>query len=65
MNGLKGIEQCLETGSGEIKLESELAAAALKPLQRMLDFAAEQKRRVATSGDIVKDRSLFANVGPA
>ena len=65
MNGLKGIEQCLETGSGEIKLEPELAAAALKPLQRMLDFAAEQKRRVTTSGDIIKDRSLFANVGPA
>mgnify|MGYP002512275782 FL=1 len=65
MNGLKGIEQCLENGTGEIKLEPQLATAALKPLQRMLDFAAEQKRRVATSGDIIKDRALFANVGPA
>lgn len=65
MNGLKGIENCLQTGSGEIKLAPELAKAALKPLQRMLDFAAEQKRRVATSGDIIEDRALFANVGPA
>lgn len=65
MNGLKGIEQCLEKGTGEIKLEPALATAALKPLQRMLDFAAEQKRRVAASGDIVKDRELFNKVGAA
>ena len=43
----------------------ELAAAARKPLQRMLDFAESQKQRVAASGDIVKDRALFANVGAA
>ncbi|WP_019673305.1 quinolinate synthase NadA [Psychrobacter lutiphocae] len=65
MNGLKGIEQCLENGSGEIHLNPELAEAALKPLQRMLDFAAKQKRRVAASGDIVKDRELYKHVGPA
>lgn len=65
MNGLKGIEQCLENGTGEIVIEPELAKAAMKPLQRMLDFAAEQKRRVAASGDIVKDRELFAKVGAA
>ena len=43
----------------------ELAAAAKKPLQRMLDFAELQKQRVAASGDIVQDRALFANVGAA
>ena len=43
----------------------ELAAAARKPLQRMLDFAEAQKQRVTASGDIVKDRELFANVGAA
>ena len=43
----------------------DLAAAAIKPLQRMLDFAEAQKQRVATSGDIVKDRQIFANVGAA
>ena len=43
----------------------ELAAAAIKPLQRMLDFAEAQKQSVAASGDIIRDRALFANVGAA
>ncbi|MGO2213153.1 quinolinate synthase NadA [Psychrobacter alimentarius] len=65
MNGLQGIEHCLTHQSGEILMTPELAAAARKPLQRMLDFAESQKQRVASSGDITKDRSLFANVGAA
>ncbi|WP_350560573.1 quinolinate synthase NadA [Psychrobacter sp. CAL346-MNA-CIBAN-0220] len=65
MNGLQGIEQCLTHHSGEVTLTFELAAAARKPLQRMLDFAKDQQQCVTTSGDIVKDRSLFANVGAA
>ena len=65
MNGLQGIEHCLTHQSGEILMTPELAAAARKPLQRMLDFAESQKQRVASSGDIIKDRSLFANVGAA
>ena len=65
MNGLKGIEQCLALGTGEIKLDHDLAARALLPLQRMLDFAAEQKRSVQASGDLVADRPLFAKVGAA
>ncbi len=54
MNGLQGIEQCLINNSGEVLMTPELAVAARKPLQRMLDFAETQKQRVATSGDIVK-----------
>lgn len=65
MNGLQGIEHCLAHHSGEILMTPELAAAARKPLQRMLDFAESQKQRVAASGDLVKDRALFANVGAA
>ena len=65
MNGLQGIEQCLTHHTGEVLLTLELAAAAKKPLQRMLDFAESQKQRVATSGDMIKDRALFANVGAA
>lgn len=65
MNGLLGIEQCLINNSGEVLLSAELAAAASKPLQRMLDFAANKNQRVAASGDIVKDRPLFAKVGAA
>ncbi|MGO1282000.1 MAG: quinolinate synthase NadA, partial [Psychrobacter sp.] len=64
-NGLKGIEQCLTQRSGEVLMTPELAAAASKPLQRMLDFAEAQKQQVAASGDIIKDRALFANVGAA
>ncbi len=65
MNGLFGIEQCLITNSGEVTLSNELAVAAKKPLQRMLDFAANKQQRVAASGDIVKDRPLFEKVGAA
>ena len=65
MNGLLGIEQCLLNKSGEVTLSKELASAASKPLQRMLDFAAAKKQRVTASGDIVKDRALFNNVGAA
>ena len=65
MNGLQGIEQCLTNNTGEVTMTPELAAAARIPLQRMLDFAESQKQRVAASGDIVKDRPLFANVGAA
>ena len=65
MNGLQGIEQCLINNSGEITMTPELAIAAKKPLQRMLDFAESQKQRVVASGDIIKDRALFANVGAA
>lgn len=65
MNGLEGIEHALNTNSGEIILDKKLATRALLPLQRMLDFAAEHKKRVQASGDIVKDRPLFQNVGAA
>lgn len=65
MNGLQGIENCLTNFSGEVLLDEGLAAAAKKPLQRMLDFAEAQKTSVAASGDIVKDRALFAHVGAA
>ena len=65
MNGLQGIEQCLTNNTGEVTMTPELATAARKSLQRMLDFAESQKQRVAASGDIVKDRALFANVGAA
>ena len=65
MNGLKGIEQCLINNSGEVTLTPELADAARKPLQRMLDFAKDKQQRVTASGDLIADRPLFANVGAA
>ena len=65
MNALQGVEQCLINNSGEVLLSVEMATAARKPLQRMLDFAGNKQQRVTTSGDIVKDRELFADVGAA
>lgn len=65
MNGLKGVEQCLEKGTGEIVLDAELADKAMISLQRMLDFADAHKRNVKSSGDRIKDRPLYQHVGAA
>ncbi|GAA0321723.1 quinolinate synthase NadA [Psychrobacter aestuarii] len=65
MNGLQAIEHCLLNKSGEIVLTPELAEAAKKPLQRMLDFAENKQKNVTASGDIVQDRALFTHVGAA
>jgi len=65
MNGLQAIEQCLLNKSGEIVLTPELAEAAKKPLQSMLDFAQTQQKNVTASGNIVQDRALFTHVGAA
>jgi len=47
MNGLKAIEAALVDRSGhEIFVEPELAAKAMIPLKRMLDFAAQQQLQV-------------------
>ena len=38
MNALSNIEQVLKYQDQEIQVPTDLAARALKPLQRMLDF---------------------------
>lgn len=40
MNGLRGLEHALRTGSGEITLDAALAERACLSVQRMLDFTA-------------------------
>ena len=40
MNGLENLLQVLESGGNEIKVDIDLGVQAMKPLQRMLDFAA-------------------------
>ena len=44
MNTLYNVADCLEHGSGEIKLAPELCARAMVPLQRMLDFNAAARK---------------------
>lgn len=46
MNGLENLVECLEKGSNEVIVDPELAKKAMIPLQRMLNFAAENKMRV-------------------
>jgi quinolinate synthase len=41
MNGLKNLEQVLITGSNEVDVDHGLAARAMIPLTRMLEFQAE------------------------
>ena len=65
MNGLAGVANCLQTHSGQIILDPELAYRALKPIGRMLDFAAAYKKNIRASGDISRDVHLFSQIGPA
>ncbi|MDN3919963.1 quinolinate synthase NadA [Roseateles violae] len=43
MNGLQGVIDCLEKGSGEIRVEEPIRAQALACIERMLDFTAALK----------------------
>ena len=47
MNGLRGLEHALRSGSGEIVLDAELGARARRSVQRMLDFTARHKGAAA------------------
>lgn len=46
MNGLENLAECLEKGTNEVLVDPELGKKAMVPLQRMLNFAAENKMRV-------------------
>lgn len=46
MNGLENMADALEQGLNAIEVDSELAGRAMLPLQRMLNFAAEQRMKV-------------------
>src|SRR5436853_2166588 len=42
MNGLLGVVQCLEQGTGEIRIDEPTRAQALGCIERMLDFVAHR-----------------------
>ena len=65
MNSLQGVEQALQQGRGAIALDADLGLAARQPIERMLQFAAAQRQRVQSSGDMARDTALFQNFGPA
>lgn len=43
MNALQNLEQALITGTPEIQVDAQIAAKAVLPIQRMLDFAASHQ----------------------
>jgi quinolinate synthase len=65
MNGLANLAAVLEQGGNEIHVDAGLGERARVPIERMLAFAAEQKKNVRASGDLARDRALFEHIGPA
>ena len=44
MNDLRALDRCLAEGSNEVHLEPHIASQAMIPLQRMMNFAAKNKK---------------------
>jgi len=65
MNGLKNLVGALESGSGEIHIEPEIAHRARRSISRMLEFATAKGVVLRSSGDLAKDGALFSAVGRA
>jgi quinolinate synthase len=51
MNGLEKLLQVLETGTNEIRVEEQLRRRAVRPINRMLEFAGQQRLTVAGMGN--------------
>ena len=49
--GLAQLAQTLRTGGNEIQVSAELAARAVLPIKRLLDFSAAQKQQVFGNND--------------
>jgi len=65
MNGLRNLVQALETGAGEIRVDSAIALRARRSIGRMLEFAAAKGMTVRSCGDLARDARLFGAAGPA
>ncbi|MDB5775674.1 MAG: nadA [Herbaspirillum sp.] len=65
MNGLQNLIDVLESGSNEVHVDPLVSRRAVVCMDRMLNFAAEQKKRVRPVGDLAAEQKLFAGVGPA
>ena len=65
MNALQNLADVLETGSNEIQVEPTIGKKAVVCIDRMLQFAAERKTKVAPSADLAQEQKLFSGIGPA
>jgi quinolinate synthase len=65
MNALQNLADVLETGSNEIQVDPAIGKKAVVCIDRMLQFAAERKTKVAPTADLAKEQKLFSGIGPA
>lgn len=65
MNGLRNLAAALENGTGEVHVEPALGRQAKVCIDRMLDFAAAEKLRVAPTGTLEQEQALFGGIGAA
>lgn len=65
MNGLRNLADVLENMSNEIHVDPEVGRQAQRSINRMLDFAAAKKARVAPGADLAQEAKLFSGIGPA
>jgi quinolinate synthase len=65
MNGLQNLADVLENGGNEIQVDPAIGKLAVRSIDRMLDFAAQQKAKVRPSGDLAQEQALFSGIGPA
>ena len=65
MNGLQNLADVLENGGNEIHVDPAIGKLAVGSIDRMLDFAAQQKAKVRPSSDLAQEQKLFSGIGPA
>ena len=65
MNGLRNLADVLENMNNEIHVDPEVGKLAQRSINRMLDFAAAKKARIAPGADLAKEAQLFQGIGPA
>jgi quinolinate synthase len=65
MNGLRNLADVLENMSNEIHVDPAVGVQAKVSIDRMLDFAAAKKAKVAPGADLAKEAQLFKGIGPA
>src|SRR5450830_1533988 len=65
MNGLRNLVDVLENMSNEIHVDPEVGRQAQRSINRMLDFAAAKKAKVAPGADLAQEAKLFSGIGPA
>jgi len=65
MNALTNLAEVLETGRNEIQVDPIIGQRAVTCIDRMLNFAAQQKANVQPASDLAQTGALFQGVGPA